>query len=173
MQKVITFAVFNCAFSSKLLFPHSTECGFDYISVYDGSSTGSRLLESFCSANTKVFHSTSRYLTVTFRSDSSVTRPGFYATYSVVGRLLKVFTWCQVRLLWHQNFLSAVSEAEGLCKNNCGYEVGSCSCSSSCEYWGKCCADYRGKLRWKINVSPLDYKASALNHFQGYKLWRQ
>ncbi|XP_013889459.1 deleted in malignant brain tumors 1 protein [Austrofundulus limnaeus] len=68
----------------------NTECSFDYISVYDGSSTGSRLLGSSCSANRIVFYSTSQYLTVTFRSDFSVTGTGFYATYRIVGRYLGV-----------------------------------------------------------------------------------
>uniref|UniRef100_A0A3Q3BFJ4 CUB and zona pellucida-like domains 1, tandem duplicate 1 n=1 Tax=Kryptolebias marmoratus TaxID=37003 RepID=A0A3Q3BFJ4_KRYMA len=95
----------------------NTECSYDDIYVYDGSYTGSRLLGKFCYSNRTTFYSTQQYLTVRFRSDSSVNYPGFYATYSVV--------------------------AEGLCENNCGYQVGNCSCSASCEYWGKCCADYR------------------------------
>uniref|UniRef100_A0A3Q3WNQ1 Uncharacterized protein n=1 Tax=Mola mola TaxID=94237 RepID=A0A3Q3WNQ1_MOLML len=28
------------------------------------------------------------------------------------------------------------------CRYNCGYNLGSCSCSSSCQYYGNCCRDY-------------------------------
>ncbi|XP_071336408.1 CUB and zona pellucida-like domain-containing protein 1 isoform X2 [Trachinotus anak] len=95
---------------------HAT-CGFDAIYVYDGSSTGNRLLGKVCGRNNATFHSTGAYLTVRFRSDGSVSHSGFQAYYNVVSR--------------------------GSCRYNCGYQVGSCSCSSSCEYRGNCCADYR------------------------------
>uniref|UniRef100_A0A3B4F5G1 CUB and zona pellucida-like domains 1, tandem duplicate 1 n=1 Tax=Pundamilia nyererei TaxID=303518 RepID=A0A3B4F5G1_9CICH len=57
----------------------------DYVYVYDGSSTGSRLLGKTCN-NTKnnTFYSTGYYLTVRFRSDGSVRDTGFHASYRVV-----------------------------------------------------------------------------------------
>nr|XP_004551821.1 deleted in malignant brain tumors 1 protein [Maylandia zebra] len=95
----------------------NTECGYDDVYVYDGSSTGNRLLGKTCN-NTKnnTFYSTSYYLTVRFRSDGSVRNTGFHASYRVV--------------------------SGGSCIHNCGYQVGYCSCSSSCVYRGDCCYDY-------------------------------
>ncbi|KAF7656751.1 hypothetical protein LDENG_00036610 [Lucifuga dentata] len=91
------------------------ECGYDYFRVYDGYSTTGRLLGSLCSRNS-IFYSTGYYLTVHFTSDAIVAYRGFQAKYSIV--------------------------AGGSCRYNCGYQVGNCSCSSSCSYYGSCCADY-------------------------------
>lgn len=66
----------------------------------------------------------------------------------------KPFIKCRL-CLFQQELLCAVSEDQGLCKNNCGYQVGNCSCSSNCEYRGTCCADYRGKRWFKINPFTL------------------
>ncbi|XP_054606293.2 scavenger receptor cysteine-rich domain-containing protein DMBT1 [Nothobranchius furzeri] len=95
----------------------STECRYDDIYVYDGSSTGDRLLGRFCNTSSTILHSTGSYLTVRFRTDGSIINKGFHASYRVVSR--------------------------GLCKYNCGYQVGQCSCSSGCEYRGNCCSDYQ------------------------------
>ncbi|XP_047207381.1 deleted in malignant brain tumors 1 protein isoform X4 [Girardinichthys multiradiatus] len=97
-------------------FDLNTECGYDYVDVYDGYDTSSRRVLRLCRTNHTVYHSTGNYLTVHFRSDVSVTRPGFRATYKVV--------------------------AESSCLYNCGYQPGSCSCRSDCGYRGTCCGDY-------------------------------
>ncbi|XP_029376880.1 deleted in malignant brain tumors 1 protein-like isoform X2 [Echeneis naucrates] len=34
------------------------------------------------------------------------------------------------------------TSAQPSCRYNCGYSMGSCSCSSSCQYYGNCCRDY-------------------------------
>lgn len=34
------------------------------------------------------------------------------------------------------------TSAQPSCRYNCGYNMGSCSCSSSCQYYGNCCRDY-------------------------------
>ncbi|XP_064173128.1 deleted in malignant brain tumors 1 protein-like isoform X2 [Anguilla rostrata] len=58
-------------------------CSCDYIEVYDGSSLSSRPLGKVClNSTTEDFHSSSRYLTVLFRSDSSVVSRGFRADYT-------------------------------------------------------------------------------------------
>ncbi|XP_058605270.1 CUB and zona pellucida-like domain-containing protein 1 isoform X2 [Onychostoma macrolepis] len=59
-------------------------CNCDYISVYDGSSTGHPQLGKVCFNDTthQVFHSSSRYLTVVFRSDYSGVSHGFKALFS-------------------------------------------------------------------------------------------
>ncbi|XP_069000621.1 scavenger receptor cysteine-rich domain-containing protein DMBT1 isoform X3 [Embiotoca jacksoni] len=100
-------------FSNVSIENHPT-CGFDRIDIYDGSTIDSRLLGKVCGTNAATFHSTSSYLTVRFRSDSSVSLSGFRADFRVVGS----------------------------CKYNCGYQVGNCSCSSRCGYFGNCCPDY-------------------------------
>ncbi|XP_051234802.1 deleted in malignant brain tumors 1 protein-like isoform X9 [Dicentrarchus labrax] len=94
---------------------NSHSCVYDAIYIYDGSSTGSRLLGKICGNNNATFYSTGSYLTVRFRSDGSSSFSGFRADYQVVGS----------------------------CRYNCGLQVGSCSCSSSCQYRGNCCPDYR------------------------------
>ncbi|KAL1257769.1 hypothetical protein QQF64_011013 [Cirrhinus molitorella] len=59
-------------------------CNCDYIAVYDGSSTGYPQLGKVCFNDTthQVFHSSSRYMTVVFRSDSSGVSHGFKALFS-------------------------------------------------------------------------------------------
>ncbi|KAL7861400.1 hypothetical protein SRHO_G00128410 [Serrasalmus rhombeus] len=59
-------------------------CNCDYINVYDGSSTASSLLGKLCYNDTTLrdFRSSSSYMTVLFRSDSSVVARGFKAFFS-------------------------------------------------------------------------------------------
>ncbi|XP_052386179.1 deleted in malignant brain tumors 1 protein isoform X2 [Carassius gibelio] len=59
-------------------------CNCDYITVYDGSSTGYPQLGRVCFNDTthQVFHSSSRYLTVVFRSDYSDVSHGFKALFT-------------------------------------------------------------------------------------------
>ncbi|XP_038141380.1 deleted in malignant brain tumors 1 protein-like isoform X3 [Cyprinodon tularosa] len=94
----------------------STECGYDWVDVYDGYNTNNRRVLQLCHTNQTVYHSTGHYVTVHFRTDGSVSRGGFYASYRIV--------------------------AESSCQYNCGYQAGNCSCDSGCKYRGTCCADY-------------------------------
>nr|XP_023697826.1 deleted in malignant brain tumors 1 protein-like [Paramormyrops kingsleyae] len=58
-------------------------CGCDYISVYDGPSLSSPCLGNMCfNSTTGMFHSSSRYLTVLFRTDYTEVGRGFQAVYS-------------------------------------------------------------------------------------------
>ncbi|CAJ1067218.1 deleted in malignant brain tumors 1 protein-like isoform X2 [Xyrichtys novacula] len=57
-------------------------CSCDYISVYDGSYVGSRLLGKMCNDSQNTFVSSSRYMTVHFKTDSSVVGRGFSADFS-------------------------------------------------------------------------------------------
>ncbi|XDV43102.1 hypothetical protein PO909_011644 [Leuciscus waleckii] len=59
-------------------------CNCDYISIHDGSSTGHSQLRKVCFNDTtnQVFHSSSRYLTVVFRSDYSGVSHGFKAHFT-------------------------------------------------------------------------------------------
>ncbi|XP_030297881.1 deleted in malignant brain tumors 1 protein-like isoform X12 [Sparus aurata] len=117
-------------------------CGCDSVSVYDGSSTSSRLLGKVCGRNTATFYSTGSYLTVRFRTDSSVSYSGFRASYEVV-----------------DNFSteSPVTEQPS-CRYNCGWNLGSCSCTSSCQYYGNCCPDYydhcSSTTEWPTTAQP-------------------
>uniref|UniRef100_A0A672H1B3 CUB and zona pellucida-like domains 1, tandem duplicate 1 n=1 Tax=Salarias fasciatus TaxID=181472 RepID=A0A672H1B3_SALFA len=57
-------------------------CGCDYINVYDGPSSSYNLLGKIChDSNLTSFYSTSTYMTVVFRSDSSVIARGFKAEF--------------------------------------------------------------------------------------------
>ncbi|CAB1343706.1 unnamed protein product, partial [Coregonus sp. 'balchen'] len=92
-------------------------CRYDVISVYDGPSTNYRLLGKLCGGQSSTFYSTGSSITVQFTSDDSSTYKGFQGEYHVVDG--------------------------GSCRYICGYQVGNCSCSSSCEYRGDCCQDYQ------------------------------
>ncbi|KAK1904962.1 Deleted in malignant brain tumors 1 protein [Dissostichus eleginoides] len=56
-------------------------CGCDYINVYDGPSVNSRFLGKVCNDSLSTFYSTSNYMTVLFRTDSSVVGRGFNADF--------------------------------------------------------------------------------------------
>lgn len=163
-----------CGFIFKPLFffcshhrieDHPT-CNYDAIYVYDGSSTHSRLLGKVCGRKNTTFHSTGYYLTVRFRSNSFNTLGGFRADYKVVGKSQWLWPKCfctfyaigSVTILMISRILvtiktksverivlSVLSVAGGSCRYTCDYQVGNCSCSSSCRYRGNCCPDYEGK----------------------------
>lgn len=58
------------------------DCTKDFVKVYDGLSTRSRLLETLCgSKKGAIVSSTKRYIFVHFRSDESVTKRGFNFTW--------------------------------------------------------------------------------------------
>ena len=55
-------------------------CWYDYLTLYDGDTTSSRIIDKeLCgySARGKTFKSTGNVMTLFFKSDDSVTRPGF------------------------------------------------------------------------------------------------
>ena len=55
-------------------------CNYDYLTFYDGDTTSSRIIDKeLCgySARGKTFKSTGNVMTLFFKSDDSVTRPGF------------------------------------------------------------------------------------------------
>ena len=59
---------------------HSSPCRYDYLTLYDGNTTSSRIIaKELCgySARGKTFKSTGNVMTLFFKSDNSVTRPGF------------------------------------------------------------------------------------------------
>ncbi|XP_078420929.1 scavenger receptor cysteine-rich domain-containing protein DMBT1-like isoform X3 [Cetorhinus maximus] len=60
---------------------YTSACSYDYIAIYDGPSTNSVLLSKFCHGSNQKFISSSNSMTVYFRSDSSVTRRGFTASF--------------------------------------------------------------------------------------------
>ncbi|XP_029691031.1 CUB and zona pellucida-like domain-containing protein 1 [Takifugu rubripes] len=57
-------------------------CSCDYVAVYDGPSVGSPFLGKLCNKTVTSFHSSSNYLTVLFRTDSSVVARGFKAEFT-------------------------------------------------------------------------------------------
>ncbi len=66
---------------------HQNTCNFDWLKVYDGPSTSSTLLGTFC-GNTTIpgpFISTSGPLTFHFKSDKFISRPGWSASVSCHG----------------------------------------------------------------------------------------
>ncbi|XP_042288789.1 deleted in malignant brain tumors 1 protein isoform X1 [Thunnus maccoyii] len=140
---------------------NQASCPFDYIYVYDGSSTSSRILGKVCDNNV-TFHSTGAYLTVRFRTDGSVNDKGFRANYHVVSQgscryncgyqvgTCSCYSGCEYGgnccpdygAYCSTTTMDPYITAQPSCRNNCGYNMGSCSCSSSCQYYGNCCYDY-------------------------------
>ncbi|XP_034041373.1 CUB and zona pellucida-like domain-containing protein 1 [Thalassophryne amazonica] len=57
-------------------------CHCDYVAVYDGPSTSSQYLGKVCNGSVRSFQSSSKYLTVVFRSDGSVVGQGFRALFT-------------------------------------------------------------------------------------------
>nr|XP_046258011.1 deleted in malignant brain tumors 1 protein isoform X4 [Scatophagus argus] len=56
-------------------------CSCDYIEVYNGPSVGSQFLGKVCNGNLTSFYSSSKYMTVRFRTDGSVVGRGFKAEF--------------------------------------------------------------------------------------------
>uniref|UniRef100_A0A803TLH2 CUB domain-containing protein n=1 Tax=Anolis carolinensis TaxID=28377 RepID=A0A803TLH2_ANOCA len=74
--------LFDLCSERYIVFPsRRTECGPDYVEIYDGN-LDSKLLGRYCSGSFLTFTSTSNVLTVRFHTDSSVTSRGFDAYYS-------------------------------------------------------------------------------------------
>ncbi|KAF4084475.1 hypothetical protein AMELA_G00129260, partial [Ameiurus melas] len=92
------------------------ESGWDFIRVYNGPTAQHSLLGSLTGNQRATFNSSSRYMTVVFSSDGSVTPQGFRAEWTF------------------KNFSS--------CRDHCGYNGTLCSCTSSCQSYGNCCSDY-------------------------------
>ncbi|XP_059158440.1 cubilin-like [Physella acuta] len=61
-------------------------CSFDYVLIYDGSYDTSPLLFKVCDTSApKLIISTSNSMYIVFKTDYSVTKSGFYASFSSVG----------------------------------------------------------------------------------------
>ncbi|XP_078692084.1 sushi, von Willebrand factor type A, EGF and pentraxin domain-containing protein 1-like [Branchiostoma floridae x Branchiostoma belcheri] len=56
-----------------------TNCGYDSLAVYDGSSTAAPRLARLCGSSARTIFTTGRNAFVVFRSDGSVTESGFFA----------------------------------------------------------------------------------------------
>ncbi|GAA6072359.1 CUB and zona pellucida-like domain-containing protein 1 isoform X1, partial [Tachysurus ichikawai] len=88
----------------------------DFIHVYNGPTAQHSPLGSITGNQVGFFNSSSRYMTVVFSTDGSVTRRGFRAE-------------------WSFKYVP-------MCKGQCGTSNSRCSCESSCELYGRCCHDY-------------------------------
>ncbi|KAI8915951.1 hypothetical protein EDD86DRAFT_243913 [Gorgonomyces haynaldii] len=67
----------------------NTECGWDFVNIYDGSNDSARAIAKLCGNRDSyrdTFVSTSNALTVQFTSDISVNAPGFVASFTKVPR---------------------------------------------------------------------------------------
>ncbi|XP_053093478.1 deleted in malignant brain tumors 1 protein-like [Pangasianodon hypophthalmus] len=98
------------------------ESNWDSVDVYDGLTDEDPHLGAVTQTNS--FNSSSRYMTVTFSSDWSVTQQGFRAEWA---------------------FIDSPS-----CRYNCGNNLSVCSCTSDCQDNRNCCYDYNGEKNVKI-----------------------
>lgn len=103
------------AFQKFELEPHQ-ECSYDHLDIYDGPSTEFPLLGRFCGS--KLPHllvASSNQLYMTFKSDPSVQRTGFWASHSTVcGGVLEA-TFEKQHLYSHSRFGSASYENRAEC----------------------------------------------------------
>nr|XP_015202544.1 PREDICTED: deleted in malignant brain tumors 1 protein-like isoform X3 [Lepisosteus oculatus] len=126
---------------SYFLLETTPGCGYDRVSVYDGPSSSYPLLGRICGGQKRTYNSTRNYMTVVFESDSSSTYKGFEAFYSFhdVDSFPGYSTAETQTTAWYPDVTTSSS---GSCRHYCGYHLGSCSCYSSCRYYGDCCHDY-------------------------------
>ncbi|XP_071091816.1 cubilin-like [Haliotis cracherodii] len=61
---------------------HSASCNYDYVTVYDGSSTDSTVLGTFCGTQKPTYVSSGTAVTIRFHSDNSNTFKGFRLSYT-------------------------------------------------------------------------------------------
>nr|XP_033468648.1 deleted in malignant brain tumors 1 protein isoform X1 [Epinephelus lanceolatus] len=92
-------------------------CDYDALFIFDGPYTSSRLLGKLCGTNSTIFRSTGPAMTLQFSTDRDTSSSGFYAEFTAQGGTS--------------------------CRNSCGYWLGNCSCSSSCEQRGNCCPNFK------------------------------
>ncbi|XP_049455688.1 deleted in malignant brain tumors 1 protein-like isoform X2 [Epinephelus fuscoguttatus] len=92
-------------------------CDYDALFIFDGPYTSSRLLGKLCGTNSTTFRSTGPAMTLQFTTDRDTSSSGFYAEFRAKGGTS--------------------------CRNSCGYWLGNCSCSSSCEQRGNCCPNFK------------------------------
>lgn len=173
----------NLFFSIHSIYSHPS-CAYDAIYVYDGYNSNNRLLGRLCGKKGATFHSTGSYLTVYFKSNYMNYYRGFRANYRVVCKsqlstiIMFMYYTQYTMILFLMTYgisysnkqvsfntvtldfsdgiiLSVLSAASGSCRYNCGYQVGSCSCSTSCEYRGNCCRDYKGRHWCKVTTAKL------------------
>ncbi|XP_072546631.1 CUB and zona pellucida-like domain-containing protein 1 isoform X2 [Salminus brasiliensis] len=143
-----------------------TNCRFDGIHVYDGPSTSSVLIGTLCGSTTRTFYSSGSDLTVVFYSDASNTGQGFVArwnsqdfttedppgpteastgTTEALTGTTQDLTGTTQDLTGTTQDLTGTTETSSVvnsCRWNCGYNFSTCSCDSSCQYYGNCCYDY-------------------------------
>ncbi|KAL7861402.1 hypothetical protein SRHO_G00128430, partial [Serrasalmus rhombeus] len=110
----------------------------DSISVYDGPSDSYSLLGRLPEDQRRHFYSTGNSLTVVFSSDISATYRGFQAQW----RFSESHPSPSTVPPEPSVDPSSPTSAPPSCRWSCGYNLGSCSCSSSCQYYGSCCRDY-------------------------------
>ncbi|CAG9855331.1 unnamed protein product [Phyllotreta striolata] len=104
------------AFQLFELEPHQ-ECSYDHVDFYDGSSPESPSLGRFCGSKLPHLIVTSgNQMYMTFRSDASVQRNGFWATHSTVcGGMLEA-TFEKQHIYSHAKFGSASYENRADCE---------------------------------------------------------
>ncbi|XP_015202543.2 deleted in malignant brain tumors 1 protein-like [Lepisosteus oculatus] len=159
---------------SYFLLETTPGCGYDRVSVYDGPSSSYPLLGRICGGQKRTYNSTRNYMTVVFESDSSSTYKGFEAFYSFhdVDSFPGYSTAETQTTAWYPDVTTSSS---GSCRHYCGYHLGSCSCYSSCRYYGDCCHDYYDYCYATTPdfVTTTDVTASSsgsCRHYCGYHL---
>ncbi|CAH1274042.1 BMP1 [Branchiostoma lanceolatum] len=75
----IRFNAFDLEFSGS-------SCPYDYLAIYDGSSTAASRLARLCGSSAQTIYTTGRNAYVVFRTDGSVTGSGFSANFTAESR---------------------------------------------------------------------------------------
>lgn len=93
-QSVILVSLHCAVLIFFLLLFFSLETNYDVIHVYDGPTAQFSLLGSLTGSQRASFNSSSRYMTVVFSTDGSVTQQGFRAEWTF--KCTYLFNLCQV-----------------------------------------------------------------------------
>ncbi|KAH9496285.1 hypothetical protein Btru_018007, partial [Bulinus truncatus] len=124
-----------------------TECGYDYVTVYDGLYTSSPQLGRYCTLpNGTPLQSTANSMLITFTSDFIVQLSGFNATYNASGcPQFKYLPDCSGDCdCVQQNAIGCnIKTGQCLCKNgymlpNCSEDINECLNVSFCPEFSRC-----------------------------------
>ncbi|KAH9524422.1 hypothetical protein Btru_054506 [Bulinus truncatus] len=120
----------------------NTECGYDYVTVYDGKNITAPQLGRYCTQPTREFLSSSNSIFITFMSDSIITSSGFNASYKSLNCPPYTYTSnCSVLCTCVQENTKYCNRSNGQCVCQRGWTSSDCSKDIN-ECLSQPCPDY-------------------------------
>ena len=151
-----------------------SNCGYDYLKIYDGGSTSSSRLATKCgSGSGGTYYSSGRKLFLRFHSDGSTVKKGFRIYYSIFSNVNSVYHCGDKHCYWgnyHEGvdwgYYSRSNNNCVVCKEKCTRDpnCGAVECggtTSYCSWWkiGKCATVSERKYKNDAHltcVKPID-----------------